>query len=230
MLNAPAHAPNGRAVVSKAAARSAGAKKYFTGKPCKNGHVSERWVSCGSCVGCQAITKVKIKGWALQYQRAWREKNRDKVNGYTSAWRSRNPDAGAAYMRARRDGDRETLLAQERARYAADPEKFRAKSRAYLRANKGLVANYARRRRALKVCASGAHTRDEIVGLFKKQGGRCANCKASLKAGYHADHILPLALGGSNAIRNIQLMCPRCNLRKGASHPIVFSQREGRLL
>lgn len=219
-----------RAVVSKTAARSAGMKRYFTGRPCKNGHIAERWVSCGSCAGCLVETKAKLKEWSLEYHRQWRAKNRDKSKAYTAAWRSRNPGAGADYMRARRAADRDTLRAQERARYAANPEKFRAKNRAYLHANKELMAVYARRRRAAKAAADGSHTRGEIAALFSRQRGRCANCRASLRLGYHADHILPLALGGSDRIRNIQLMCPPCNLRKGAKHPVEFSRREGRLL
>lgn len=40
----------------------------------------------------------------------------------------------------------------------------------------------------------------------------------------------PLARGGSNWISNIQLLCPRCNTSKKALDPIVWAQREGRLL
>jgi hypothetical protein len=34
-------------------------KKYFTGKPCSNGHVAERYTQSGSCQACiQAVSKV----------------------------------------------------------------------------------------------------------------------------------------------------------------------------
>jgi 5-methylcytosine-specific restriction endonuclease McrA len=46
----------------------------------------------------------------------------------------------------------------------------------------------------------------------------------------HVDHILPLALGGDNRRKNIQLLCPTCNLSKGAHHPIDHAQRNGLLL
>ena len=36
----------------KLAARKAGATRYFTGKPCVNGHISARMVSNGTCVSC----------------------------------------------------------------------------------------------------------------------------------------------------------------------------------
>lgn len=33
----------------------------------------------------------------------------------------------------------------------------------------------------------------------------------------HIDHIFPLALGGSNDLVNLQLLCETCNLKKSAS-------------
>lgn len=42
----------------------------------------------------------------------------------------------------------------------------------------------------------------------------CKRCKRKKKLSI--DHIFPLALGGSNDIRNLQLLCQRCNSRKGA--------------
>ncbi|HXJ61968.1 MAG TPA: HNH endonuclease signature motif containing protein [Verrucomicrobiae bacterium] len=78
----------------------------------------------------------------------------------------------------------------------------------------------------------GNFQRRHIEALLKRQRGRCANpaCRASLKAKYHVDHVMPLKLGGSNSHRNIQLLCPPCNLRKGAEHPVDFAQRNGLLL
>ena len=40
-------------VLSREAARVAGLKRYFTGEPCKRGHIAERYVSgAGYCVEC----------------------------------------------------------------------------------------------------------------------------------------------------------------------------------
>jgi len=39
---------------------------------------------------------------------------------------------------------------------------------------------------------------------------------------YHADHFIPLSLGGNNGAENIVLACAHCNLRKGGKHPAVF--------
>ena len=39
-------------VVSRLEPKKAGLKRYFTGRPCPHGHVSERWVSGTGCVEC----------------------------------------------------------------------------------------------------------------------------------------------------------------------------------
>ena len=51
-----------------------------------------------------------------------------------------------------------------------------------------------------------------------------------LQALQHLDHIMPLALGGSNTDDNIQLLRARCNLQKRAKHPVDFMRERGYLI
>lgn len=44
---------NGK-IINKTTAMDNGLLKYFTGKKCKRGHVSERWIKGGRCLGCRA--------------------------------------------------------------------------------------------------------------------------------------------------------------------------------
>lgn len=67
-----------------------------------------------------------------------------------------------------------------------------------------------------------------IPKQFAKQNGKCACCGVTLDK-YHVDHIMPLALGGRNIAENIQLLTPRCNLRKSAKHPDVWKAEKGLL-
>ena len=72
---------------------------------------------------------------------------------------------------------------------------------------------------------------EQLQALMEKQKGRCAVCRANLKKiGYHKDHIVPLVLGGTNWIQNIQFLCPTCNLTKNRKHPVEFMQERGFLL
>lgn len=41
-------------VISRKDARDAGRRRFFTGRPCKRGHLSERFVTTGNCVACNA--------------------------------------------------------------------------------------------------------------------------------------------------------------------------------
>ena len=76
----------------------------------------------------------------------------------------------------------------------------------------------------------------EVRRLLKLQGGRCAGCRNLLarrmngRTGYHIDHIKPIAKGGRHDDGNIQLLCPRCNLRKGTKDQTAFMRSHGRLL
>lgn len=55
---------------------------------------------------------------------------------------------------------------------------------------------------------------DVKLAVWRAHEGRCANCGSSELLEY--DHVIPLALGGSNDVRNLQLLCADCNRSKGA--------------
>lgn len=60
-------------LVSRFTAIQKGLTKYFTGKPCKHGHVAERRVDNSKCYHC----------WRIQRAagvKQWKKRNRDKVN------------------------------------------------------------------------------------------------------------------------------------------------------
>ncbi|HBW4183921.1 hypothetical protein HB813_19905 [Klebsiella pneumoniae] len=43
-------------IITRVEAAKAGLKRYYTGKKCKHGHDSERWVYNGHCVECTLET------------------------------------------------------------------------------------------------------------------------------------------------------------------------------
>lgn len=56
---------------------------------------------------------------------------------------------------------------------------------------------------------------DVKVLVWQRDGGRCVTCDS--QSNLEFDHIIPLAMGGSNTARNLQLLCEPCNRRKGAT-------------
>ncbi len=77
--------------------------------------------------------------------------------------------------------------------------------------------------------AAGSYPKDYYKTLLTLQNNQCIVCKNKLIK-YHLDHIMPIALGGTNDYKNIQLLCPTCNHQKHAKHPIDFMQQKGYLL
>jgi hypothetical protein len=65
--------------------------------------------------------------------------------------------------------------------------------------------------------AEGSHTVEEWLALKGKYNNSCAICFVSdLESKLTIDHIIPLKLGGTHYISNIQPLCRSCNSRKGA--------------
>jgi len=111
---------------------------------------------------------------------------------------------------------RSKKLAQQRvARYRVT-EKRKIVAARYRATEKGLqTGRQARRRsRARKAEAEGTHTFTEFLVLCEAAEGRCLGCGKEVPL--TEDHIMPLALGGSDDISNIQPLCKSCNSRKGA--------------
>ena len=52
--------------------------------------------------------------------------------------------------------------------------------------------------------------------LYKSYGKPCVYCNETLVVSNMAcDHIIPLSMGGGSIIKNLHIVCGRCNTRKG---------------
>ena len=51
--------------------------------------------------------------------------------------------------------------------------------------------------------------------VWRRDNGRCMNCGSQERLEF--DHIVPVAMGGSGTVRNVQLLCETCNREKGAT-------------
>ncbi len=190
---------------SKREGRALGAKFYCTGKVCKNGHADLRYTVSGKCVSCAAEWKRKHWRNSLPAYKAWKIANRHRFVGYRRKYALSNGH---------------TIKAYTARYYAANRLKIIESSRVY-----------GHKRRAIIACVGGTYGLADVRRILKAQRHRCAYCKVTVsKAQYHVDHIMPLALGGTNAPANLQITCPSCNLRKHKQHPIDFAQRLGLLL
>ena len=53
------------------------------------------------------------------------------------------------------------------------------------------------------------------IAVWRRDSGKCARCGSRERLEY--DHIVPLVKGGSNTVRNIELLCEKCNREKSAN-------------
>jgi len=65
--------------------------------------------------------------------------------------------------------------------------------------------------------------------LHDIQSGQCAYCDQEL-TNYHIEHIVPIAGGGTNEIKNLVLACPRCNLKASSLYFHSFIEKKEYIL
>lgn len=53
---------------------------------------------------------------------------------------------------------------------------------------------------------------DVKIFVWRRDKGKCVKCGSKERLEY--DHIIPIAKGGSNTARNIQILCESCNREK----------------
>lgn len=59
--------------------------------------------------------------------------------------------------------------------------------------------------------------------VFERSQGRCHYCRTPIAIdGFHIEHMLPQALGGSDDLLNLVAACPTCNLSKGDQTAIEY--------
>lgn len=222
-------------IITRAQARAQGLKRYFTGEPCKRGHIAERQVASLTCMDCDReqhrATYDPEKN--RESGRRWREANREKVAADKREY-GRTPEA-KAYRAAWYAANRERIIEKRRAEYPTRRGANIASAKAWAEANPEKAREHfrmaRRKRRARAKDAGGTHTAADLASILKAQGNRCAYCRCSLaRAEKHVDHVIPLARGGSNGRENLQYLCRPCNQSKSAKDPIEYAQSLGLLL
>lgn len=180
---------------------AAGEVHYNTGKPCINGHLSDRQTSNGGCLECinersripANIAKRRLSTNAryqvskvekLKYGKEYRERNREKFTQYMANWRAANPDRNKANKRA----------------------------------------SESKRRAGMKGVSN-----KEFIDWTSAQPKICHWCGKRCEDGFHVDHYEPIAKGGKHEISNFVIACQFCNLSKKCKDPYQFAASMGRL-
>lgn len=113
----PAYGP----FISRKQAKQIGLRHYYTGVPCRNGHVSVRGIAKWNCLQCdreaKAAERLRDPERVRANERRTAAKHRHKKADIVARWRKRNPDRVKHYA------------VEHRCRYRTDPV-FRAQRQA----------------------------------------------------------------------------------------------------
>lgn len=127
-------------------------------------------------------------------------------------WRFQDPEIRAARLARNRAYRQEHLVevrAHERVKHLADPTRRQKNNRAsYRRHPQNARTNFLKYRSRLNGSIEH-HTLEQWLAKLASYDARCAYCGSIGKM--TRDHVVPLSLGGSNAIENIVPACQWCN-------------------
>lgn len=182
-------------IINRDSARAQGLTRYFTGQPCKRGHIAERQVTNTACIVCRLEAS-----------------NRD----YESNKAKRLAQKSAAYA-----ADPEKFAQRNRDFYARNRDDFAERNRAYYLENTdAFIAREAERRarlvKATPKWLTKAH-RDWMTALYAVARHRTR----AEGVEYHVDHIVPLQgrnVCGLHVPWNLRVMLGADNLSKSNKH------------
>jgi len=174
-------------------AKQLGEKYYFTGRPCKHGHIAKRYTSKGICFECNKQHNLSAGSRAAKLK--YVNKDREAHNRRGREFYARNLEQELERGRIYRENNRESL---------------RIKSKEYRKVHLPEHAHKQGKRRAQKINATPNwltnEQENEIQFLY---------ATADMK---HVDHIVPLVspiVCGLHVPWNLQLLTPKENIEKG---------------
>ncbi len=154
----------------------------------------------GRCKPCYIARRMEYRRVHPEKRRAYDLANRDRRNERDRQRKVEDP----------------TILERSRARYWRNAEEQRARVKRWREGNPLKRRAHKHARRARLKAAPGSYTVAQWEALKSDQGFACLMCGAKEpEITLTVDHVIPLAVGGSNSIENIQGLCYTCNNRKG---------------
>jgi hypothetical protein len=150
-------------IITKEEAAQQGLSRYFTGKPCRNGHISERYTKGGQCAFCSNLRAKEYgknnKQGTKARSRKFYDANKELCKIRTIEWQRKNKE-----------------------RHAIKVKRWKSKNKAHL------AFKAMQRRKHVKVATPSWADMDSIRLRYLE-----ANTMGGLTGvAHHVDHIIPL--------------------------------------
>lgn len=221
-------------IIDRKTAKAKGLVRYFTGRPCKHGHIAERQTSNGVCCECaKSISKAysaKNREKVRERQRQYEYKNQERIKYRKRQNRIKNRAYYVEYDRQYCLKNKEKIKERRSKYYQANREKFRKRYAEYYARNKNYLAECRRRwgkenphkgrlYSAKRKAALDFRTPDWVNVTdfdFFYELARSLTESSGIK--HEVDHIVPLRgenVCGLHVPWNLQVITKRENLRKG---------------
>jgi hypothetical protein len=150
-------------------------------------------------------------------QKKWRlanpERRREQDRRYLSAHLEEERERKRMWALNNPEKERESSHRRNLKWRLTHPEKERNRHQKRLKEHPEKNREYSRNRRALKKGVGGKITAREWNGLCEKYGNKCLCCGRN-DVFLTMDHIVPIVLGGTHTVDNVQPLCQTCNGRK----------------
>ena len=143
-------------IISRKEAQAQGLKRYFTGKPCKRGHVAERKASSGTCVECNRQYREENREERLEKKRQYYAENRERMIEKMRQYHAENRDKELERNRKYYAENRGRALEKMRQWREENPEY----NRQHREENGGLYRAIKAKRRAAKLDRTLSHAED----------------------------------------------------------------------
>lgn len=227
-------------LITRKEAMALGLPNYFTGKPCQNGHLSERDVKEWRCLECR---REKARRTHVRHADERNAKAREKYASdpefrarsiaQSVSHQRQNKQARREYMEAYYAANKEKMKERAKTSYAAtmaDPvkhERLKATRKVINKNNPEPKRASVRNRRARLRNAEGWHTAKDVRAILERQNWTCVYCPADLRNSHHVDHIVAISRGGTNWPSNLQCLCGPCNLSKWCKDEAEWLKERG---